>query len=169
MSNKLRLIDKDDLNLVLEWRNHPNIRDFMFDNTKIKLEQHLKWFEHVKTSKYFNVYIFEINSIPMGFMSFHNLKMQGIADWGFYTAPDAPKGTGTQLAQTSIHHAFNSLKFSKIYGQVLVHNTDSIRLHERMGFLQEGVLRKQYYDGQSHHDIVCFGLLDSEWKSQYPR
>jgi UDP-4-amino-4,6-dideoxy-N-acetyl-beta-L-altrosamine N-acetyltransferase len=51
----------------------------------------------------------------------------------------------------------------KLCGQALAFNERSIRFHQNLGFRREGVLRQQHFDGEQYHDVVCFGLLASEW------
>ena len=48
-------------------------------------------------------------------------------------------------------------------GQVLDFNIASMRLHQRFGFTQEGVLRQHSLVDGKHHDLLCFGLLTNEW------
>ena len=88
-----------------------------------------------------------------------------MADWGFYAAPDAPKGTGRQLGKAVQYYVFVQAGLHKLCGQALVYNERSIRFHQSLGFQQEGILREQHFDGQNYHDVVCFGLLASEWQA----
>jgi RimJ/RimL family protein N-acetyltransferase len=52
----------------------------------------------------------------------------------------------------------------KLSGETLGHNERSIRLHRFLGFKEEGVLREQHFDGTAYRDIICFGLLEREWR-----
>jgi RimJ/RimL family protein N-acetyltransferase len=90
----------------------------------------------------------------------------GIAEWGFYNAPDAPRGSGRAMGRLTLAKAFGEERLHKVFGQVLVDNAGSIRLHQALGFRPEGVLRAHYLDNAgSHHDIHCFGLLRHDWLS----
>lgn len=101
----------------------------------------------------------------MGFINIHQIAAGGIADWGFYAAPDAPKGTGKQLGQAALQYAFSVVGAHKLCAQALHFNERSVRFHLNLGFQQEGTLRDQHFDGQNYHDVVCFGLLASEWQA----
>jgi len=158
---------RDDLDRVLTWRNHPKIRCYMFTTHEITIEEHYSWFESASKDVNKRLMIFEREGIPCGFVHFNNMYPAGIADWGFYTAPDAPKRTGKELGLAALKIGFEEVKLHKICGQALDFNVASIRFHKSLGFQQEGLLREQHYDGESYHSIICFGLLQSEWKNNF--
>lgn len=108
--------------------------------------------------------IFEVNQQPLGFVSFNETGNGGIADWGFYVAPNAPKGSGRQLGRAALSHAFTQLKLHKVCGQALAYNQRSILFHQSLGFQQEGMLRDQHFDCERYHHVICFGLLSHEWQ-----
>ncbi|MDT8904336.1 UDP-4-amino-4,6-dideoxy-N-acetyl-beta-L-altrosamine N-acetyltransferase [Pseudomonas sp. AF76] len=155
----------EDLDRVLAWRNHEEVRRYMFTRHEISLTEHSHWFERASRDSSRHLLIYESNAAPLGFINLHQIAPGGVADWGFYVAPDAPKGTGWRLGNAVLQHAFGHLALHKLCGQALGFNARSIKFHQRLGFQQEGILRKQHFDGQSYHDVVCFGLLASEWQS----
>lgn len=55
------------------------------------------------------------------------------------------------------------MKVHKLCGQVLAGNERSVRFHEALGFVREGELREQQLDGQEYRNLICFGLLRSEY------
>lgn len=152
-----------DLALVLRWRNHPEVRRHMYSRHEITLDEHQRWFERALQDAHKHLLIFELDREPLGFVNFSELASAGIADWGFYAAPEAPRGSGQRLGQTALAHGFTQLKFHKVCGQVLARNERSIRFHRALGFQQEGVLRDQHFDGAHYQHVVCFGLLRDEW------
>ena len=162
---KVRPMTHADLELVLNWRNHPDVRSYMYTRNKITLGEHLRWFERTVKDGSKHLLIFEIDTKPFGFVNFSEFAYGKIADWGFYVAPDASKGIGKQLGKVALNYAFNQLKLRKICGQALAYNERSIRLHQFLGFQQEGVLRDHFFDGENYHQIICFGLLNHEWRA----
>ncbi len=163
LSGNIRRMVPDDLERVLAWRNHPEVRKYMYTQHEISLAEHARWFERASQDARKHLLIVERNGDALGFVNFSLAGAAAIADWGFYVSPDAPGGSGRLLGQTALAHAFGPLALHKVCGQALAYNERSIRFHLRQGFQQEGVLRHQHYDGQSYHDVVCFGLLASEW------
>ncbi|HVK99653.1 MAG TPA: UDP-4-amino-4,6-dideoxy-N-acetyl-beta-L-altrosamine N-acetyltransferase [Dongiaceae bacterium] len=168
---RVRPMTTDDLQQVLAWRNHEAVRRFMLTQHEISLAEHIQWFARASRDDGRHLLIFETStsendSDPLGFVSFQALAQGGVAEWGFYVAPGAPRGTGSQMGQTALQYAFDALGFDKVEGQALAHNESSIRFHVRMGFTQEGVLRRHHFDGARYHDLICFGLLANEWQLQ---
>ncbi|BAP80154.1 pseudaminic acid biosynthesis N-acetyltransferase [Pseudomonas sp. MT-1] len=161
----IRLMTHADLDKVRVWRNHPGVRRYMYTQHEISLEEHEQWFANASKDPARHLLIFEIGSLPLGFVNIHKVLPGGIADWGFYVAPDAAKGTGRLLGQAALRYAFAEAKMYKVCGQALAYNERSTRFHQALGFQEEGVLRQQHYNGQQYHDVVCFGLLATEWQS----
>ena len=164
-SPQLRPMTTDDLELVLAWRNHPEVRRYMYTQHEISLAEHTAWFARADQQPGRHLLILETDQLPQGFVNLYESGPGGIAEWGCYIAPDAPRGTGQRLGRSLLHYAFGELGLHKLCGQALGFNTRSIGFHQRLGFSQEGVLRDQHHDGQQYHDIVCFGLLASEWQA----
>ena len=162
--SQIRPMVHADLALVLAWRNHPDVRRNMYTQHEITLDEHQRWFERTMPDPKKHLLIFEQNQHPLGFVNFNETGNGGIADWGFYVAPDAPKGSGRQLVRAALNHAFTRLKLHKVCGEVLAYNPRSIQFHQALGFQQEGTLRDQHFDGERYHHIICFGLLSYEWQ-----
>lgn len=159
----VRPLTAADLEMVLAWRNHPDIRRCMLTQHEISLEEHRAWFERAREDSSRCLLVAEERGTPFGFVHFSGVRAAGVADWGFYAAPGAPKGAGTKLGASALDVAFRELQLHKVCGQALDFNEASIRMHTRLGFTQEGVLRDQHRIGGKHHDLFCYGLLRREW------
>lgn len=162
----IREVAETDLSMILEWRNHPNVRRFMLNQHEIAWEEHSKWFHLTILDPQKKIYIVEESGQPLGFVQFKGVFPGGVSDWGFYVAPNSSKGTGKKIGATALNYAFSTLKLHKICGQALETNTPSIEFHKRLGFKQEGILREQQRIQGIYHTMVCFGLLSEEWRSR---
>lgn len=166
MENRIRPLTEADLPQVLNWRNHPDIRRFMYSTHEITPEEHVRWYQAVSQSPKHTALIYENNQTPLGFVSFTTKTCAQVADWGFYLAPQAGKGTGYQLGKTALTYAFNELNLHKVCGEALSFNDKSIRFHQKLGFKQEGLHKEQYFDGEIYHDVLSFGLLGAQWNNR---
>lgn len=164
VQSQMRAMVHSDMDLVLAWRNHPDVRRYMYTQHEISHDEHQQWFERANADPKKHLLIFVVAHQPLGFVHFTNTNSGGVADWGFYTAPDAPKGSGRQLGIAALNHAFGQLELHKVCGQALAYNQPSIKFHHVLGFKQEGTLRDQHFDGEHYHHVICFGLLCSEWQ-----
>lgn len=167
--SSLRVMTENDLECVLSWRNHSDVRRYMYNQHIISLEEHTRWFERASVDQNKHLLIYERDQEPLGFLNINESDNTGIADWGFYVVPGAEKGTGSQLGQMALHYAFIIKKLHKLCGQTLGFNHRSIAFHLKLGFTKEGTLREQHFDGQQYQDVICFGLLAHEWKSNQQR
>lgn len=159
-----RAVKADDLPMVLSWRNHPATRRHMLTQHEITLDEHLRWFQRVQKDPARRLLLIETRKEEaLGFVQLSGVQEGGIAEWGFYVRPDAPKGTGRQVGTTALDHAFHDLRLHKVCGQALDTNQASIGFHLALGFSQEGVLRDQCLIHGRYHNLVCFGQLRQEW------
>jgi RimJ/RimL family protein N-acetyltransferase len=99
----------------------------------------------------------------LGYVQFSGVVEGGIAEWGFYSRPDAPKGSGKKIGLMALEYAFGELKLHKVCGQALETNRASIAFHRRLGFQQEGLLRDQKQIEGQYCSLYCFGLFADEW------
>ncbi|XXQ67632.1 UDP-2,4-diacetamido-2,4,6-trideoxy-beta-L-altropyranose hydrolase [Neisseriaceae bacterium B1] len=129
----IRAAQLDDCHGVFEWRNHADIRRFMFNPDKLIWENHAAWFSKQLHNPDFKMLIYLVNNQPKGYVSFTRLPEKAW-EWGFYTAPDCERGHGTKMARLALAWAFAELGAARIVGQVLSYNAASLRLHEKLGF-----------------------------------
>jgi UDP-4-amino-4,6-dideoxy-N-acetyl-beta-L-altrosamine N-acetyltransferase len=162
----IRVVTWDDLAMVLAWRNHTDVRRFMFTQHKISMEEHRDWFTKATQDPNRRLLIIEENKKAIGYVQFSQVVDGGIAEWGFYANPDAPKGTGRMVGVTALNYAFSFLKLHKVCGQAIEGNQASINFHKRLGFALEGVLRDQQRIEGVYHSLHCFGLLAREWQPE---
>jgi UDP-4-amino-4,6-dideoxy-N-acetyl-beta-L-altrosamine N-acetyltransferase len=162
-NEQLRLMIASDLERVLNLRNHPEVRRYMLTQHEISIEEHALWFERASQNENIRLLIFDVDKVCMGFLQLAITNSPGVANWGFYLAPDAPKGMGRRLGNAALSRAFEVENFHKICGQTLDYNQPSIEFHKSLGFTQESILQQQHYVGENYHDLICFGLLKSEW------
>jgi UDP-4-amino-4,6-dideoxy-N-acetyl-beta-L-altrosamine N-acetyltransferase len=159
----IRNMTFSDLKMVLAWRNHPEVRRYMFTQDEIKLDDHKKWYESTLGNSNKHLLVYEIENTPQGFVSFSVTNDSKVADWGFYASPGAFKGIGTLLGKAALDYAFREIGLRKVCGQVLAFNQRSTGLHNKLGFEKEGVLREQHLVAGEYHSVFLFGLLASEW------
>lgn len=162
---RIRPLEARDLEHIRQWRNHPEVRGFMLTQHEISPEEHLSWFARASVDPSRRLMLVEEDGVPLGFVQFSRVSPGAAAEWGFYSGPVAPPGSGRKIGIAALDFAFATLQLHKVCGQALAFNAASIRFHERLGFRREGVLREQHLIGATYQDMICFGLLSSEWSS----
>jgi len=162
---RIRAMIESDLEQVLSWRNHPDIRKHMFTRQEISQSEHQAWFTGLQRDPLRCALLYEEDGLPLGVITLRRLQGMSVAEWGFYRDPAAPKGTGFPMGVLALDHAFKFLGLHKVYGEVIGSNVASIGFHRRLGFLQEGLLRDHFETNDCYEDVLCFGILAEEWKS----
>jgi RimJ/RimL family protein N-acetyltransferase len=78
------------------------------------------------------------------------------------------KGLSLPIVREALRIGFDDLELRRIDLKVFSFNKAAIRCYERMGFVQEGLLRKAVKVGESYWDTILMAILREEWKSQAP-
>ncbi len=111
---------------VLEWRNHPEIRKWMYNKEEITLENHLKFIENLKNSN--KIYL-KVDNIGVA-----NFTLKGkFVELGIHKNPNK-KRVGDKLLGFAINYAFNELKAPKIILYVYEDNQKAIYLYKKFNF-----------------------------------
>lgn len=160
---KLRYMTEDDLELVLSWRNHIEVRKWMFTTDEISLDEHRSWFLKSVNNPDKKLYVLDLGNCLAGFVQFSlsGCRNNPNIEWGFYRAPNSQKGVGFDMLSLAIDEAFLVLNANKIVGQVVDYNYSSRIVHEKLKFDLEGVLKKHSFVNKEYHDVYCYGLFRS--------
>jgi RimJ/RimL family protein N-acetyltransferase len=87
------------------------------------------------------------------------------AELGYWLAADAwGRGIATEATRALVDFGFRELALARIYAHVFAGNAASMRVLEKLGMLQEGVLRQHMRKGRRLQDLVVYGLLLDEWR-----
>ncbi|HVX04720.1 MAG TPA: UDP-2,4-diacetamido-2,4,6-trideoxy-beta-L-altropyranose hydrolase, partial [Rhodanobacteraceae bacterium] len=164
---RVRGMREDDLESVLRWRNHPDVRSRMYNSHEISPAEHREWYARVSRDPHRHLLIVEQAGMPLGFVQFTETGNDGVADWGFYAVPGAPAGTGTKLGTAALDHAFTQLKLRKVRGEAIVSNEPSKAFHRKLGFAEEAIAQRRSSDGATSHDVLCFGLEATDWLERH--
>jgi RimJ/RimL family protein N-acetyltransferase len=89
--------------------------------------------------------------------------------FGIGIAPEAKgKGYAGEAVLLLMRYMFEERRFQKCESGAYAYNTPSLSLHRRLGFLEEGRLRRHVYGAGEYHDVVLFGMTVEEFRERYP-
>jgi ribosomal-protein-alanine N-acetyltransferase len=77
-------------------------------------------------------------------------------------------GVNAEAKALVLHLGFRVLDLARIGAYCDVPNVRSQRALEKLGFTREGVLRAWHRHADAPHDVVVYGLLREEWRSDVP-
>lgn len=78
------------------------------------------------------------------------------------------KGYAKDMIQLVLRYYFYELGYQKAVAGVYEFNERSAKMHERFGFVREGLLRSMVYTNGTYYDQIMFGMLREEFEQRYP-
>lgn len=92
----------------------------------------------------------------------------GSFEYGISVARDCwRKGYGSDAMKTLFRYFFDELGYHRVGAVVYAFNDRSIGMHDRFGFVREGVLREYIHTHGKRHDAVLFGMTAPEFRARY--
>lgn len=165
---ELRDMTPADSEMVLRWRNLPEVAQHMYTDHAISPEEHARWFPAALADPTRRYWIIRSADRDLGVASLNGIdRHNSRTSWAFYLAARG-FGLGALVEYEVICHVFDHLELNKLCCEVLATNHGVLKLHLTFGFTQEGVLRQHIRKGDQFHDVVCFGLLRAEWQAKRP-
>lgn len=75
------------------------------------------------------------------------------------------QGIMTEVLDVILKFGFEDYGLNRIVAKVLTGNIGSIKVLQKLGFVQEGLLRESLYKNGKYHDLITFSILKSEYHS----
>lgn len=169
----LRALELDDYKTSIEWRRDDEIWDMVCGPKYfVSSEYEKKWVSDAIFSKDKIVLAICLtendkyigNIILQSFDLINRTALTGIMvgdklGWG--------NGYATEAYMLMLNFAFNERGLNRIYAHVLKSNIGSLKMHEKCGYKQEGVLRQSIYKDGEFQDQVLLSVLRCDFKSVY--
>lgn len=99
-------------------------------------------------------------------------RVEGLLGYNYWNRPHRRAGVGYDLARrlwgqglmsealgAVVEFGSERMRLNRIEAHTNTENVRSVRMLRRMGFLQEGTLHDQFYEGGAFHDVSLFVLL----------
>lgn len=125
--------------------------------------------EHVKDEDKSD-FVIEADGKIIGDIGLHRCKNRraGAASLGVgILDPDyVGKGYGRDAINVLLDWAFRIQNYRRIWLETMATNERAVRAYRACGFIEEGRLREhEYWNGQ-YVDVLCMGILRSEWEAR---
>ena len=130
---------------VLEWRNHEDVRRWMYNSDVIPYKSHIGYVESLRTREDAFYWLVSYKGEPVGCLSLtHVDPISNSAELGFYYRPDRSDHSlfGVDYVYSLYYFVFNILHFGLIRGGILNKNKDSLSLSLFMGAKITGELEQ---------------------------
>lgn len=162
----LRKLSFEDIELVRNWRNSPDVAPYMYNEAHISEEQQKKWFEKVSIDSSSVYWIIEYEGKKLGLASLTGIdRTLSSCYWAFYLGDLSIRGggIGAKIEYNVLEYVFNELKLNKLRCEVFITNDKVIKMHEKFGFRREAYYREHCLKNDQKLDVVGLAMLQSEW------
>ncbi len=150
---------------LLEWRNSENVRKYFIHDDIITKEEHSLWIASVKKGD-IKAYVVYYDDIAVGLVYLPKIfSKHKTAEIGLYIYDERfkKKGIAQKAYEDLINMAFNQFGIEKLFCKIISTNVASVNLHKKIGFKEEGLLKKDIVKSDGlRHDVILMGLLKDE-------
>ncbi|MDD3342354.1 MAG: UDP-4-amino-4,6-dideoxy-N-acetyl-beta-L-altrosamine N-acetyltransferase [Sulfurospirillaceae bacterium] len=138
--------------MILAWRNHENIKTYMYNAHTISEAEHFGFIESLKTRDDKRYFLAQHEGLNIGVIDFNAISTHS-ATLGLYTNPMLhQKGMGSLLMQTIIEYAFETLKVKTLIAEVFDGNQRAKALYEKFGFCEKAHIYV------NEKEVICMEL-----------
>ena len=169
----LRIVEENDLKLIKNWVNNPNVNDYIRPRTPLTYEEIKKrYFSFPSEMKNIHFIIETEDKIPIGVASLKNLHfVNKRAEFSIFIGEDKYRGKGYGKCATkkTLEFAFIKLNIYKVFLEVYEFNEKAVELYKKLGFQIEGRLRSHSFKNGKYRNLLIMGILRDEFfEKQFP-
>lgn len=164
----LTAVSKSSIEQLRSWRNDPELRQYFREFREISDAAQEKWYQDKVLGNDKQV-DFEIRSIPedklIGHCGLYYINwLNRTAELTIYVGdPEYKyKGYGADALRVLMDYAFFTMNLNRVWCEVFSNN-GAIHVYRKIGFIDEGTLRKHHYENGKYLDCHLLGLLKDEW------
>lgn len=166
---QLRDLKSNDKDMILQWRNKPEVAKYMYTDHDISREEHNRWFERIINAPKCRYWIIVCDQIDVGLVNIYEIDEKNQrCFWAFYVADSSVrgKGVGSFVEYSVLKYVFGDLKLNKLCCEVLGFNDHVVNMHKQFGFREEGIFREHIIKGDKIFDVVRLAILREEWEEE---
>lgn len=164
---KLRNIQVEDLEMIMNWRMDPEVTKYMYTDPILTIEKQLHWLESINKDKSYKYWIIELDDeTPVGVLNLANIDYQNKkCNWGYYLGSLEARGKGLarKLECNILDYIFYKLGLNKLWCEVFSFNQDVIEIHKKFGSKVEGIHKDHIFKNGEFYDVISMGIIKSQW------
>ncbi len=171
---RLRAIEPPDWEAYFGWNQDDDLNRRLYNIPFPQSQEAVKrWAEkeagQERTDDNFRFVIVNDEDQPLGSISTHNCNRRMGAFWyGIHIGREhRQKGYASEAIVLVLRYYFEELRYQKANATVYSFNAPSLRLHEKIGFVIEGRLRRMGFTEGKYFDHVLFGMTAEEFVDRY--
>lgn len=160
----LRALTAKDAETTWQWRNRDEIQYFFAGHPfPVNYEKEAKWLESTLLQNtphtYFGV---ESDGKLVGITSLRNIdQLNRQAEFAIFIIET--RGIGQDATNQTLNFAFQDLGLERVWLKVMTDNAPAIKLYQKCGFVEEGIMRKSVFKKGQFVDQIMMAILREEF------
>lgn len=167
----LKPIDSDDLEFLMNLRNHQETIKFLGNSNKVSMEDQKKWFNKLQTATDRAYFVFQFKKLggdkieKIGMIRTHDLDLvnKNMGVGGDIHPTFRGKGYGKIMYDLIFHLGFKQMKLHRLWLSVIEFNIVARNLYKKMGFVETGVQREAVFQNNQYFNYIYMDILDKEY------
>jgi RimJ/RimL family protein N-acetyltransferase len=169
---RLRPLAPTDVDHMMTWVNDPEIvgNFATFAGKPITRDEELAYIERMLASTSDRVFAIERepDGAYLGNVGIHQIHWPsrvGRLACIIAARAEMGKGHGSAAIRAVLAWAFDDARLHKVWLMCFRENLRAQGIYRRIGFVDEGILREEYFHQDRWHDMVRLSMLDREWRA----
>jgi len=160
------LCNSNDQESVRIIRNTLSIKNNMYSDHDITLDEHFNWIKSLELNSKQKVFIIYKESEVIGIISVNNYDIiHKKTDWAFYIDEKQRGGIGKALEFFFINYMFNILNVEKINCEIIETNNIVVNMHKHFCFKVEGFKEENIIKNGKRIGVYYLGLTKKTWEA----
>ena len=128
-------LNEEQIKQIWEWRNHPDIRKYMYNVEYIPLESHLSFVKGLVERQDVVYWLVYYKDNPIGVINLTSIDyLNSKSELGYYMTPEKMNsGLGVDFVYHTILFVFETLRVTELFGSIHEDNKNAIILDSYMG------------------------------------
>jgi len=146
--------------MIRNWRNHEIIRNMMYSDHIITIEEHFNFLVKLRTESNNFYWMVRKNREYIGTISLNRVDFKNFNAYiGIYSNPNL-FGMGLLLIECLKMLAFDEAKLHTLKLEVIDGNEKAINFYKKSGFKEEGQLKEFVFKNDKWLDVIVMGIIN---------
>lgn len=167
----LSAVERSDLRQLMDWRNNPSLRKYFREYRELNSDMQTNWFEN-RVNNDPSTIMFSIRRLAnqellgcCGLVSINwvhrHAELSMYVGWNNSYIDN--KGYAEESANLLLQYGFSELGLNKIWAEIYSFDNKKLKLFKKLGFSQDGILRKHYFYGGKWWDSKVVSIIFNEY------
>ncbi len=167
-----RALERCDLPLLKEWRNNEDFRKFFREYRELSNDNQEFWFNEYVIKRndtlMFMIIKNDNDNTPIGCAGLCYINwVNRNADLSLYIGENNAyidnKGYAKEACEMLFGYGFGELGLNKIWTEIYEFDTPKYELYSKIGMVQDGLLRENYFHGGKFHNSRIMSILAKDF------